>query len=103
MPCPTCCPRAPRACGGGVAQAWGYAADVRGAQRRHRRGRVPLFVKKNGDEGMEFYFLGDSFPLLSSIAPTTMDDGAGGKVAVVHMDLALDQPVAESLYRHLVS
>ena len=41
MPSPTCCPRAPRACGGGVAQEWDYAADVRGALRRHRRGRVP--------------------------------------------------------------
>jgi superfamily II DNA or RNA helicase len=77
--------------------------DVQFFAEAHRRGRIPLFVKKNGDEGMEFYFLGDSFPLLSSIAPTTMDDGAGGKVAVVHMDLALDQPVPESLYCHLVS
>jgi hypothetical protein len=32
-----------------------------------------------------------------------MDDGKGGKVAVIYMDLALDQPVAESLFGHLVS
>jgi superfamily II DNA or RNA helicase len=69
----------------------------------HRHGRIPLFVKKSSDEGMEFYFLGDSSPLISSIAQTTMDDGKGGKVAVVHMDLVLDKPVAESLYGHLVS
>jgi superfamily II DNA or RNA helicase/HKD family nuclease len=69
----------------------------------HRRGRIPLFVKKNADEGTEFYYLGDTSPVLSSITQTTMDNGEGGTVAVVQMDLTLDQPVAESLYCHLVS
>lgn len=77
--------------------------DVKFFADPHRHGRIPLFVKKNGDEGMEFYFLGDSSPVLFSIAPTTMADGNGGNVSVVHMDLSLDQPVTESLYCHLMS
>jgi superfamily II DNA or RNA helicase/HKD family nuclease len=77
--------------------------DVKFFADPNRHGRIPLFVKKNGDEGMEFYFLGKASPELSSIGQTTMADGNGGNVAVVHMDLALDQPVAESLYGHLVS
>lgn len=67
-----------------------------------RHGRIPLFVKKNGDEGMDFYYLGDTVPDLDSITPTTMDNGAGGNVSVVFMNLNLDQPVTESLYCHLL-
>jgi len=68
-----------------------------------RNGRIPLFVKKNNDEGTEFYYLGDAMPDLASITPTTMDNGSGGKVSVIYMNINLDQPVTLSLYRHLLS
>ena len=68
-----------------------------------RHGRIPLFVKKDSDEGTEFYYLGDTSPDLDSIAPATMNNGTGGKVSVIYMDLNLDQPVAESLYCHILS
>ncbi len=67
-----------------------------------RNGRIPLFVKKNSDEGTDFYYLGDAMPDLASITPTTMDNGKGGKVSVIYMNLNLDQPVTQSLYCHLL-
>jgi len=41
-------------------------------------------------------------PDLASITPTTMDNGKGGKVSVIYMNLNLDQPVTQSLYCHLL-
>ena len=77
--------------------------DVKFFANPTRHGRIPLFVKKNGDEGMDFYYLGDTVPDLDSITQTTMGNDVGGKVSVVHMNLNLDQSVAESLYSHLLN
>jgi hypothetical protein len=65
-------------------------------------GRMPLFVKKNDDEGIDFYFLGDIKPITSSFREDRMqtkDDKPGAKV--VRMDMALHDPVPADLYHYI--
>ena len=65
-------------------------------------GRMPLFVKKNDDEGIDFYFLGDIKPIPTSFREDRMqtkDSKPGAKV--VRMDMALQDPVPADLYHYL--
>jgi superfamily II DNA or RNA helicase/HKD family nuclease len=64
--------------------------------------RLPLFVQKNNDEGISFYYLGEVTPDVSSIIQDAMPTGKGGTISVVRMDLMLDAPVEASLYDYLV-
>lgn len=64
---------------------------------------LPLFVKKDDDEGISFYYVGDVRPDPDSFAESTMQKEGGGSTPVVTMDLILDQPVKESLYDYLIS
>ena len=59
--------------------------------------RLPLFVQKNNDEGISFYYLGDVRPDPESFYEDKMPNGS----PVVRMDLNLDTPVSESLYAYL--
>jgi superfamily II DNA or RNA helicase len=59
--------------------------------------RAPLFVQKNNDEGISFYYLGDVRPDVESFYQDKMQNGS----PVVRMDLNLDTPVSESLYTYL--
>ena len=59
--------------------------------------RLPIFVQKNNDEGISFYYLGDVEPVPDSFHEDTMPDGT----PVVRMDLTLDLPVNAPLYEYL--
>jgi len=65
-------------------------------------GRMPLFVKKNDDEGIDFYFLGDIKPITSSFREDRMQtkDGRPG-AKVVRMDMVLHDPVPADLYHYI--
>ena len=69
---------------------------------RSGSGRMPLFVKKNDDEGIDFYFLGDIKPIPTSFREDRMQtkDGKPG-AKVVRMDMALHDPVPSDLYQYL--
>lgn len=67
------------------------------------RHHLPLFVKKDDDEGISFYYVGDVRPVPDSFAETTMKKEGGGSTPVVTMDLIVDQPVKEVLYDYLIS
>jgi hypothetical protein len=65
--------------------------------------RIPLFVKKNNSEGLEFYYLGNlSVNKLSAIEKLIPDDN-GKSVSVVEMTFSLEHPVEKSLYDYLVN
>ncbi len=64
--------------------------------------RLPLFVQKNNDEGIEFYYLGDVTPKEDSFYEDKMPTENGKSVSVVRMDLLLDSPVEPSLYEYFV-
>ena len=63
---------------------------------------LPLFVKKDDDEGISFYYLGDVRPVLDTFEEKRMKKDKGGTTPVVTMDLTLDQPVEDNLYHYLV-
>jgi hypothetical protein len=62
--------------------------------------RVPLFVQKNNDEGIAFYYLGDVRPDPLTFTQQLMKDK---KTPVVRMKLLLDQPVEESLFDYITN
>jgi phage repressor protein C with HTH and peptisase S24 domain len=63
--------------------------------------RLPLFIKKNNDEGMDFYYMGDVNPELNKVEQTTMKDDHGKKVSVVKIRFHLSNPVTTNMYNYL--
>jgi superfamily II DNA or RNA helicase/HKD family nuclease/phage repressor protein C with HTH and peptisase S24 domain len=63
--------------------------------------RLPLFIKKNNDEGQDFYFMGEVSPALDSVVQTSMNSDNGKKVAVVKIRFHLKSPVSDVMYRYL--
>jgi len=63
--------------------------------------RIPLFVKKDDSEGIDFYYLGDMRPIPSSIEQQYMPDSSGKQLPVVKFEFELDQPVEPGLYKYL--
>ncbi|WP_407404961.1 DUF3427 domain-containing protein [Chryseobacterium sp.] len=63
--------------------------------------RLPLFIKKNNDEGTEFYYMGEMQPNLNFVEQTTMDNGKGGSVPVVKIRFNIYPSVNESIYNYL--
>ena len=65
--------------------------------------RLPLFVKKSDDEGLNFYYLGDITPLEESFLEDRMkDEDKPEGVPVVRMDMKLHDPVRPELYQYFV-
>lgn len=63
--------------------------------------RLPLFIKKNNDEGMEFYYMGEVSPDLNKIEQTTMSNDNGKQVSVVKICFKLASPVSSFMYKYL--
>ena len=77
--------------------------DVKAIQNSNRsKMRLPLFVKKNNDEGMEFYYIGD----LRAIEGSFMEDkmpSKNGDVNVVRVSFNIDHPVEENIYKYITN
>jgi superfamily II DNA or RNA helicase/HKD family nuclease len=65
--------------------------------------RIPLFVKKNNSEGLEFYYLGNLTVKKETAIEKLIPDDKGNMVSVVEMIFLLDNPVEKSLYDYLVN
>jgi len=65
--------------------------------------RLPLFIKKNNDEGLELYFMGDITPVEDRFMQATMPDGTGKLVSVVKMNFLMNHPVEDSMYEYLTN
>ena len=63
--------------------------------------RLPLFVKKSNDEGLDFYYLGEVTPV--HFEQSALSTGAGGTVPVVKIRFLLDPPVEETMYTYLTA
>jgi len=63
--------------------------------------RLPLFIKKNNDEGTDFYYMGEVTPNLNKVEQTTMNNDKGKKVSVVKIRFDLVNPVIDSVYNYL--
>jgi len=62
--------------------------------------RLPLFIKKNNDEGSDFYYMGEVKPI--KFEQTTIKDDNGKSVPIVKVNFALNPAVDFSLYQYLV-
>jgi superfamily II DNA or RNA helicase/HKD family nuclease len=63
--------------------------------------RMPFFVKKNDDEGLDFYYLGELTAISDKFVDTTMPSDDGREVSVVKMEYLLDRDVDFRLYKYL--
>lgn len=63
---------------------------------------IHIFVKKDDDEGTDFYYLGRGFPDKSSVEEGRMIDKNGKDLPVVHMNMVMEQAVEGKLYHYLI-
>ncbi|MEJ1222786.1 DUF3427 domain-containing protein [Sediminicola sp. 1XM1-17] len=63
--------------------------------------RLPLFIKKNNDEGMDFYYMGEISPDLNHVEQTTMSNDKGKQISVVKIRFILANPVTATMYNYL--
>ncbi|WP_213421700.1 DUF3427 domain-containing protein [Bhargavaea massiliensis] len=62
---------------------------------------IHIFVKKDDDEGTDFYYLGKALPDQSSVEQTSMLDKNGRTLPVVTMNLLLENEVEHPLFMYL--
>ena len=62
--------------------------------------RLPLFIKKNNDEGLDFYYMGEVSPELEKVEQTTMSNDSGKQISVVKIRFKLDSPVTSIMYNY---
>ncbi|HQX44828.1 MAG TPA: DUF3427 domain-containing protein, partial [Saprospiraceae bacterium] len=63
--------------------------------------RLPLFIKKNNDEGMNFYYMGEVTPELDGVQQTTIPNDQGNQLSVVKIRFNLTNPVTPTIYNYL--
>ncbi|OLN21194.1 hypothetical protein BTO30_16320 [Domibacillus antri] len=62
---------------------------------------VHVFVKKDDDEGNDFYYLGKAIPDKKTVQQDTMKDNDGKELPVVHMNMVMEQPIEYRLYHYI--
>jgi hypothetical protein len=63
--------------------------------------RIPLFVKKSNDEGLDFYYMGDLSVMKGLASVERMPTGNDKSVSVVKMQMKLSVPVEPDLYAYI--
>ena len=63
--------------------------------------RLPLFIKKNNDEGDEFYYMGDITPIEKSIKVDTLLSENKKYVSVVKINFTMNQPVENGIFNYI--
>jgi len=69
---------------------------------RNQKIRMPLFVKKSDDDGIEFFFIGDMTPKEEGIKEMRIVDKKGKNVSVVGIECRLNRTVEDEMYRYLM-
>jgi len=62
-----------------------------------------IFIKKDDDEGTEFYYLGEAVPDKQTVKQGTMKDKNDKQIPVVHMNLLLEKSIEYKLFRYLIT
>ena len=75
--------------------------DVQSILGKNGAIRLPLFIKKNNDEGMDFYYMGEVSPELNQVEQTTMSNDNGKQISVVKIRFNLANPVTSTMYNYL--
>jgi hypothetical protein len=63
--------------------------------------RLPLFVKKSDDEGLDFYYLGELFAIPEKFENAFMDGEDGAQNSVVKMEFLLNKPIDHNLFKYI--
>jgi len=63
---------------------------------------IHIFVKKDDDEGSDFYYLGKANPNKDTAEETTIMDNNGKERPIVRMHLILEQEIQPALYEYLI-
>jgi superfamily II DNA or RNA helicase/HKD family nuclease len=63
--------------------------------------RLPLFIKKNNDEGKDFYYMGEVNPVLNQVEQSTILNDSGKQLPIVKIRFNLTEPVSSSMYNYL--
>lgn len=63
---------------------------------------IHILIKKDDDEGSNFYYLGKANPDKGTVEQDTMLDKKGNRIPVVHMNMIMEKPVENKLYRYIV-
>lgn len=77
------------------------SSDVRSILGQNGLIYLPLFIKKNNDEGMDFYFMGEVSPELDRVKQTNMPNDHGKQLSVVKIRFNLANPVTSTMYHYL--
>ena len=65
--------------------------------------RLPFFIKKDDNEGSEFYYIGDFKVIPETIIDTKMIDKEKNKeISVVKINMEIDKPLRQDLYNYLI-
>lgn len=64
--------------------------------------RLPFFIKKSDNEGIDYYYLGDVIPIKDSVEDSKMPDGKGGKLNVVKFEFEFEYRVPDELFNYLI-
>jgi len=62
--------------------------------------RIPLFVKKSNDEGIDFYFIGDLVYI--SMEETTIENDKHKKLPIVNVQFKIRDQVQSHIYKYLI-
>jgi hypothetical protein len=65
----------------------------------NKRLRIPLFIKKDDDEGTEFYFMGEIHAIDNIYEQLLTQEG----ISLVKMQFSLQNPVSSSILKYLKS
>lgn len=60
-----------------------------------------IFVKKNDDEGRDFYYFGQAIPDRQTVQQSEMKDKKGKVLPVVHMNMIMEKPIDHKLYHYI--
>ena len=63
--------------------------------------RLPLFIKKNNDEGLDFYYMGEVSPVLNQVEQSTILNDSGKQLPIVKIRFNLTDSVTSSMYNYL--
>ena len=65
--------------------------------------RIPLFIKKSNDEGLDFYYMGDVTPDLESFKQTSIEREDNKPVPIVKLIFKMNEPVKDSIFNYIIS
>jgi len=70
---------------------------------KENKQNIYIFIKKDDDEGKDFYYLGEAIPDQSTVTETTMRDKKGKELPVVSMNMIMKEPIEHNLYTYLIN